>query len=59
MTTKKKPQKKKKTKRIYNPLTRKYYVVEVQKDGKYKIIGLWHPPKKSTKKKKSVWSLLG
>lgn len=59
MATKKKS-KKKKTKRIHNPLTGKYYIAEVQPDGRYKIIGLWHPPKrKSTRKKKSVWSLLG
>jgi len=58
MATKKKP--KKKYKRIHNPLTGKYYLAEVQPDGRYRIVGLWHPPKKgSTKKKGSIWDLLG
>ncbi|QDA31673.1 hypothetical protein FH039_08780 [Thermococcus indicus] len=58
MATKKKP--KKKYKRIHNPLTGKYYLAEIQPDGRYKIVGLWHPPKKkSTRKKGSIWDLLG
>lgn len=59
MATKKKT--KKKYKRIHNPITGKYYRAEVLPDGRYKIVGLWHPPKKSkgTKKKKSIWDLLG
>jgi len=62
MATKKKSKKstRKRTKRIYNPLTRKYYVAEIQSDGKYKIIGLWHSSKKKKKeKKKSIWDLFG
>lgn len=31
---------KKKYKRIHNPLTGKYYLAEVQPDGRYKIVGL-------------------
>ncbi|KUH34121.1 hypothetical protein APY94_03400 [Thermococcus celericrescens] len=59
MATKKKS-KKKKYKRIHNPLTGKYYLAEIQPNGQYKIVGLWHPPKKkSTKKKGSIWDLLG
>jgi len=50
---------KKKYKRIHNPLTGKYYLAEIQPDGRYKIVGLWHPPKRSKKKKKSIWSILG
>ena len=57
MSTKKKT--KKKYKRIHNPLTGKYYLAEVLPDGRYRIVGLWHPPKKTQKKKKSVWDLLG
>ena len=55
----KKKKDKKKTKRIYNPVTKKYYVAEIQKNGKYKIIGLWHPPHKKKKKEKSIWDILG
>ncbi|MFA4640641.1 hypothetical protein [Pyrococcus kukulkanii] len=51
--------KKKKVKRIYNPLTGKYYVAEIKKNGQYRIIGLWHPPKKKKSRKTSIWELLG
>ena len=40
----------KKYKRIYNPLTGRYYKVEVQADGSYKIKGLWKPSKRKKKK---------
>jgi hypothetical protein len=42
----------KKYKRIYNPLTRRYYKAEVQADGSYKIKGLWKTRKR--KKKKTI-----
>ncbi len=45
-------------KRIYNPITRRYYKAKVRSDGTYEIVGLWHPPKTSKKKKKSIWDLL-
>ena len=45
-------------KRIYNPITRRYYKAKVHSDGTYEIVGLWHPPKTSKKKKKSIWDLL-
>jgi len=35
----------KKYKRTYNPITRKYYKVEVLPDGSHKVIGLWSPKK--------------
>ncbi|WP_048150052.1 hypothetical protein [Thermococcus sp. AM4] len=61
MATKKKKSTTKKPRRIriHNPLTGKYYLAEIQPNGQYRIVGLWHPPKRSKKKKKSVWSLLG
>jgi len=61
MATKEKSKTKKSRRiRIHNPLTGKYYLAEVQSDGRYKIVGLWHPPKKkNTKKKGSIWDLLG
>jgi hypothetical protein len=50
----------KRRKRIYNPVTGKYYEVR-QRTTKYgragQIKGLWKPPKKK-KKKKSIWDLL-
>ena len=47
--------KRKKYRRIHNPLTRKYYKAEVLPDGSYKVVGLWSPKKR--KKKKSVWDI--
>lgn len=51
-------------KRIYNPLTRRYYKAEVNPDGTYTIVGLWSPPKKRPKKTKkkrkkepSIWDV--
>ena len=53
-------EKRKRRKRIYNPVTGKYYEVR-QRTTKYgragQIKGLWKPPKKK-KKKKSIWDLL-
>jgi hypothetical protein len=48
-------------KRIYNPVTGKYYEVrqrttKIGKKGQIK--GLWHTPKKK-KRKESIWDLLG
>ena len=40
----------KKYKRIYNPLTGRYYKVEVRSDGSYRIIGLWTTSKRKKKK---------
>lgn len=45
-----KKQKPKPTKRIYNPITRSYFVVRTEdtKEGKKgSIVGKWHPPKKT------------
>ena len=50
-----------KRKKVYNPLTGKYYIVEFpekpKSDNDYKIIGLWEEPKKK-KKKKSIWDII-
>lgn len=46
----------KKYKRIYNPLTKKYYKAEVLPDGSYRIVGLW-TSKKRKKRKESIWDL--
>lgn len=46
----------KKYKRIYNPVTGKYYNVEVRPDGSLRIIGLSRPRRK---KKKSIWDIFG
>ncbi|MDI3475193.1 MAG: hypothetical protein PWQ79_68 [Thermococcaceae archaeon] len=49
----------KKKKRIYNPVTGKYYELRQRttKSGRAgQIKGLWHPPKK--KKKKSLWDII-
>lgn len=51
--------KKKKKKRIYNPVTGKYYELRQRttKSGRTgQIKGLWHPPKK--KKKKSLLDII-
>lgn len=48
------PVEKKKKKRVYNPITSKYYALrqKTTKEGKKgQIKGAWHPPKKSKKKK--------
>ena len=55
----KKKKSKKPRKRIYNPVTGKYYAVRQRTTDSGKrgqILGLWKPPKKS-KKKKSIWDL--
>ena len=54
MTKRKSPRK-----RIYNPVTGKYYAVRTRttsKGRKGQIKGKWSPPKK--KKKKTLWDLL-